>query len=209
MASKARDLSRRGHRATATAMTEDSITAAHVGLGNVTNESKATMFADPTFTGTVNCTTLSAQETLRNRGHQVWTTEGATTPYIPYNGGYYTTLFWNTGNYHSLNGRLYVAVAISQAHQGIYDFSLNAYGSGIANRSTGAHNSYIGLSGTTTNGYPALRLTNTNGSSWGNGWYYMTAIVWGGADDRFVSSAPGVDDNFSSSQSGNFFTRVV
>ena len=29
------------------------VTATHVGLGNVTNESKATMFASPTFTGTV------------------------------------------------------------------------------------------------------------------------------------------------------------
>ena len=31
----------------------DTVTAADVGLGNVTNESKATMFASPTFTGTV------------------------------------------------------------------------------------------------------------------------------------------------------------
>ena len=60
MASKARDLSRRGHRAMAAAMTEDNITKTHVGLGNVanidlsnvTNESKATMFTNPTFTGT-------------------------------------------------------------------------------------------------------------------------------------------------------------
>jgi hypothetical protein len=29
------------------------VTATHVGLGNVTNESKATMFSSPTFTGTV------------------------------------------------------------------------------------------------------------------------------------------------------------
>ena len=31
----------------------DGVTAAEVGLGNVTNESKATMFASPTFTGTI------------------------------------------------------------------------------------------------------------------------------------------------------------
>jgi hypothetical protein len=31
----------------------DTVTATDVGLGNVTNESKATMFTDPTFTGTV------------------------------------------------------------------------------------------------------------------------------------------------------------
>ena len=29
------------------------VTATHVGLGNVTNESKATMFTSPTFTGTI------------------------------------------------------------------------------------------------------------------------------------------------------------
>jgi hypothetical protein len=33
--------------------TPTGITATHVGLGNVTNESKATMFSSPTFTGTV------------------------------------------------------------------------------------------------------------------------------------------------------------
>ena len=32
----------------------DGVTAAEVGLGNVTNESKATMFTSPTFTGTTN-----------------------------------------------------------------------------------------------------------------------------------------------------------
>jgi len=32
----------------------DGVTATEVGLGNVTNESKATMFASPTFTGTTN-----------------------------------------------------------------------------------------------------------------------------------------------------------
>ena len=34
----------------------DGVTATEVGLGNVTNESKATMFTSPTFTGT---TTMS------------------------------------------------------------------------------------------------------------------------------------------------------
>jgi len=36
------------------------ITAAMVGLGNVTNESKATMFANSTFTGTTTATTVNA-----------------------------------------------------------------------------------------------------------------------------------------------------
>jgi hypothetical protein len=36
-----------------------SVTAAQVGLGNVTNESKATMFASPTFTGTVSGVTAT------------------------------------------------------------------------------------------------------------------------------------------------------
>ena len=34
-----------------------SVTASQVGLGNVTNESKATMFTDPTFTGNATCAT--------------------------------------------------------------------------------------------------------------------------------------------------------
>jgi hypothetical protein len=41
--------------------TDLAVTATDVGLGNVTNESKATMFASPTFTGTV---TLPASTSL-------------------------------------------------------------------------------------------------------------------------------------------------
>lgn len=36
------------------------ITSSTVGLGNVTNESKSTMFTDPTFTGTVSITSINA-----------------------------------------------------------------------------------------------------------------------------------------------------
>ena len=170
------------------------------------------MFTDPTFTGTVNCNDLNADRTLRSYGHQVWTTQGSgvgNAVYIPYNSGYYTTLFYNSGGYHALTGRLLITVAISQAHQGTYDFCLNNYGSGISNETTGAQNSFIGLSTVSYSGQQALRLTNTNGSSWGNGWYYITAIVWGGGENRFVSLSAGDDDNFSYSQSGSFFTRVV
>jgi hypothetical protein len=39
--------------------TVNGVTAAMVGLGNVTNESKSTMFANPTFTGTVNGVTAA------------------------------------------------------------------------------------------------------------------------------------------------------
>ena len=218
--SKARDLSRRGHRSSSAIGDTGGITKSHIGLGNVanvdlsnvTNESKATMFTDPTFTGTVNCDDLNADRTLRSYGHQVWTTKGSgvgDAVYIPYNGGYYTTLFYNSGGYHALTGRLLITVAISQAHQGTYDFCLNNYGSGISNETTGAHNSYISLSTVSYNGNQALRLTNTNGSGWGNGWYYITAIVWGGGENRFNTLSAGDDDNFTSSQSGTFFTRVV
>ena len=40
------------------------LTAADVGLGNVTNESKATMFTDPTFTGTVTTSALTSASTI-------------------------------------------------------------------------------------------------------------------------------------------------
>ena len=39
--------------------TVSGVTATHVGLGNVTNESKATMFSSPTFTGTVSGVTAT------------------------------------------------------------------------------------------------------------------------------------------------------
>ena len=35
----------------------------HISLGNADNESKTTMFTDPTFTGTVNCNDLHADRT--------------------------------------------------------------------------------------------------------------------------------------------------
>ena len=44
------------------------LTAADVGLGNVTNESKATMFTNPTFTGTVNATDLILSGNLTVNG---------------------------------------------------------------------------------------------------------------------------------------------
>jgi hypothetical protein len=40
------------------------VTATDVGLGNVTNESKATMFTDPTFTGTVTTSALTSASTI-------------------------------------------------------------------------------------------------------------------------------------------------
>jgi hypothetical protein len=50
-----------------------SVTASDVGLGNVTNESKATMFASPTFTGTPTAPTPSSSDN---------TTKVATTEYV-------------------------------------------------------------------------------------------------------------------------------
>ena len=52
--------------------TVSGVTAAHVGLGNVTNESKATMFASPTFSGTV-AAFSSATHTLTASSNLVFT----------------------------------------------------------------------------------------------------------------------------------------
>jgi hypothetical protein len=41
--------------------TVSGVTATHVGLGNVDNESKATMFLNPTFTGDVTVTTINGE----------------------------------------------------------------------------------------------------------------------------------------------------
>ncbi|NRY59841.1 hypothetical protein [Clostridium beijerinckii] len=49
------------------------LTSSDVGLGNVTNESKATMFANPTFTGTVTLPTPSSGDN---------STKGATTAFV-------------------------------------------------------------------------------------------------------------------------------
>ena len=158
----------------------------------------------PIYADIINC-----KNTLREQGHQVWTTEGGVQPYIPYGGSYYTTLFTNIGGYAALTGRLYINLNISQQHQGIYDFMLSRYGGGVANRSTGAMNSYISFSTPMIGTNETLRWTNTNTSSWGNGSLAITAIVWGNGDNRFVSGYPGLEDNFSSSQSGNFFVRAA
>lgn len=70
------------------------VTAAHVGLGNVTNESKATMFTNPTFTGTATCDVLTAtgNVTLGNSGTDTVTTNGNVTINAP------------TSGLHQLNG---------------------------------------------------------------------------------------------------------
>jgi hypothetical protein len=49
----------------------DTVTASDVGLGNVTNESKATMFANPTFTGTVNTAAMSSSSTISDSKGEV------------------------------------------------------------------------------------------------------------------------------------------
>ena len=56
-----------------------SVTASQVGLGNVTNESKSTMFASPTFTGTPKVASSTAYSTAKLRNIVLWTS-GATAP---------------------------------------------------------------------------------------------------------------------------------
>ena len=62
----------------------DGVTATEVGLGNVTNESKATMFASPTFTGTTNVSsgvTLPSNPTI-TLGSNATFPSGTITNYI-------------------------------------------------------------------------------------------------------------------------------
>ncbi len=49
----------------------DTVTASDVGLGSVTNESKATMFTSPTFTGTVNSAAISSNSTISDSKGEV------------------------------------------------------------------------------------------------------------------------------------------
>lgn len=49
----------------------DTVTASDVGLSNVTNESKATMFTSPTFTGTVNSAAILSSSTISDSKGEV------------------------------------------------------------------------------------------------------------------------------------------
>lgn len=55
--------------------TVSGITATMVGLGNVTNESKATMFTSPTFTGTMTDQTITLSQTLTDGATINWNTD--------------------------------------------------------------------------------------------------------------------------------------
>lgn len=165
---------------------------------------------DPTIAGTLTVTgNTSGPAFIRALGAEKWTTEGspAGAPSVPYGGGYYTTLFYSTGAYGIMVGRMYACLSISQQHQGIYDFSISNYGFGIANRSAGPMNGYLTFSST---GSPAnsFRWTNTNGNSWGNGTLNVDIIMWRGGGSNFFSGTAGMNDNFTSTQSGAFMRRV-
>lgn len=56
-----------------------SVTKSQIGLGNVTNESKTTMFTSPTFTGTPKVSSSSAYTTAKLRNIVFWTS-GTTAP---------------------------------------------------------------------------------------------------------------------------------
>ena len=86
--------------------TPTGITATHVGLGNVTNESKATMLTSPTLTGTttvsgdlVPSTPLSHRNMIINGAFQVWQRASATTT-VAFTYG--TADRW--GHHYSFNG---------------------------------------------------------------------------------------------------------
>jgi hypothetical protein len=71
------------------------VTPTTLGLGNVTNESKATMFTSPTFTGTVvtpSAITMGANTVTRSGAHNVTLTTTATTALtLPVSGTVYST----------------------------------------------------------------------------------------------------------------------
>ena len=148
---------------------------------------------------------------VKQYGAEIWTTEGATAPYVPYGGSYYTTLFYTSGGYQALVGTMYINLSISQQHQMTCHFTLSSYGGGVSNVGQGAHGSYISL--THPNDGPgsaeAIRWTNTNGQSWGNGTLNITVICWGAGSNHFQSGYPGLADNFTSTQTGNFFVRAA
>ena len=70
-------MSRSNDIANITASVLDGVTATEVGLGNVTNESKATMFTSPTFTGDVSATNI--KHASSNSNNLVLASDGTTT----------------------------------------------------------------------------------------------------------------------------------
>lgn len=89
------------------------LSATDVGLGNVTNESKATMFTNPTFTGTTSITGL--KETVfsvsgttpalspANGTIQTWTLSASSTPTAgTWNAGESLTIFVDDGTAYTI-----------------------------------------------------------------------------------------------------------
>ncbi len=153
--------------------------------------------------------TLSAGSTKAYGGSE-WTTKGATNGiHIPYGGSYYAMVIWRNLGYTRDSCRIYYSLSISQQHGGLIDFQLSRYGGGITHTSfnTGyagwQHQQYASNAN-----YYQCRVVNGNGASWGNGTFDMTIWYWG-RDAPPATGAAGTDDNFSSTQSGNYLRRSI
>jgi hypothetical protein len=139
-------------------------------------------------------------------GLQRYTTNQANTPWIPYGGSNYTTLFMNTSGYDWMVGRLYYKLSISQVHRGILDFAISRYGGSLTHTQNGSYVSFSIQGSMNGNAnHTGLRWTNTNGNSWGNGTMHMQVVTHSGG---FTSGYPGLGDNFTDSSTGNFFRRT-
>jgi hypothetical protein len=145
------------------------ITAAMVGLGNVTNESKSTMFTDPTFTGTVSGVSKSAVglSNVENTALSTWpgsaniTTVGTVTSAVLVNSQ--TGLGYATGSGGAVNQgtNRTTAVTINRITGYIQLFNAagvtNAWASFTVNNSTVATGDVVVVNPATgTNTYLAL-----------------------------------------------------
>lgn len=219
MASKARDLSRRGHRAMASAMTEDSITKAHVGLGNVdndstatirsgttasdvglgnvTNESKATMFTSPTFTGTTNLASptyiagRSASQNAKVNDSNSYHKRITQSTYTGASGGTYTIMMF--GRHWWGTGNMHIHI-----HETWYGPNAS-YGHFLVHGHTRSGNPSIHTVSNT--GAPVPFPTNYNGTyercqiAFSHGSYYRYTIVCENYESGYCTSDSDVGHN--------------
>jgi len=114
-----------GDGANGAAPTWDTVTATDVGLSNVTNESKSTMFTDPTFTGTVQLPQgFNSAAPLKFAASSSLLTAAAAGSFETDNNNFYLTA-------NTTNGRAYVPTN--------HFFRLLAAGTGITATATGTN----------------------------------------------------------------------
>ena len=155
-------------------------------------------------------TGLRSQESSTSGHYQVWSTDGGLPAYLPYGGSYYTLLFFNSGGYGRMVGRVDWVLSISQVHAGHFNFDVSRYGGYITNihnsNSTYANFSFFDDVNSNVN-YHGIKWTNGNSSSWGNGTLNFCVQAWCPTSGSVVSGAHNTNSNYTSHSNSNAFLK--